>query len=82
MSRTAPAPPPPDAKAAGTYTIKHLAEVLNISTRTAWRLADAGVIPGRLSGLGRIARWNRRLVDEWLESRSGPGQETHPGHAR
>jgi hypothetical protein len=57
--------------AAGTYTIKHLAALLNISTRTAWRLADGGIIPGRLKGVGmRCARWNRRVVDEWLERRS------------
>jgi excisionase family DNA binding protein len=60
--------------APGTYTIKHLAEVLNISVRHAWRLADAGVIPGRLGGLGRVARWNRRVVDEWLERESQAGE--------
>jgi excisionase family DNA binding protein len=71
MSHAAPVPAPQKAGTAGTYTIRHLAELLNVSTRTAWRLTNDGMIPGRLQGVGmRCARWNRRVVDEWLESRS------------
>jgi excisionase family DNA binding protein len=75
MSGTALEPASQEPRAAGTYTIKHIAALLNISTRTAWRLADEGIIPGRLKGVGmRCVRWNRRVVDEWLESRSEAGE--------
>jgi hypothetical protein len=75
MSGTAQQPASQDARAAGTYTIKHISELLNISTRTAWRLSNDGAIPGRLKGVDmRCARWNRRIVDAWLESQSEAGE--------
>jgi excisionase family DNA binding protein len=45
--------------------IAELAVLLNISTRTAKRLARANAIPG-LCRLGRCVRFERRAIEAWV----------------
>jgi excisionase family DNA binding protein len=48
-----------------TYTVRNLATMLQCSDRHVWRLADQNLIPGKIR-LGRLVRFSRRLVDEWI----------------
>ncbi len=50
----------------GTYTVGDVAELLGCSTRHVRRLADAGRMPRPLSTIGRLVRWRRADVDQWL----------------
>jgi excisionase family DNA binding protein len=61
---TAAATEPPATPAA--YTISDIARLAQCSERHAWRLADRGVIPGRIKGLGRLVRFSKPAVDAWL----------------
>jgi excisionase family DNA binding protein len=47
--------------------VRAVAELLGISTRNAERLSDAGKMPASLK-LGRLRRWSRRSIREWLDS--------------
>jgi excisionase family DNA binding protein len=67
MSQAALAPVSPSAITAATYDARDLAALLKISTRTVWRLADEGSIPGKLR-VGKSVRWSRRVIDSWIES--------------
>ena len=46
-------------------TADQVAGMLNISKRQVWRLADSGILPGRVR-LGRLARWRRDAVEKWI----------------
>lgn len=45
---------------------EELAEWLNISKRTVWRLKSAGAIPNPVK-IGRSVRWQRGDISAWLE---------------
>lgn len=49
----------------GTYDVGDVATLLKSSTRHVRRLADAGAMPRPLH-LGRLVRWRRSDVDQWL----------------
>ena len=46
-------------------TVRQVAEILNCSVRTVWRLSDAGRIPPPVR-LGGLVRWQPRAIDKWL----------------
>jgi excisionase family DNA binding protein len=73
MSRAVLAPRRRNPAEAVTYDTKDMASMLKLSERTITRLAAAKAIPG-LVRIGRNVRWNRRVVDEWLRSRSEAGE--------
>jgi excisionase family DNA binding protein len=50
-----------------TYTIADLARLMQCSERHVHRLQSARAIPGAIR-IGRLVRFSRRLVDEWLAS--------------
>jgi excisionase family DNA binding protein len=63
---TAAAPGSPPTPA--TYTVPDIAQLTQTSERHIWRLADRGLIPGRIKGLGRLVRFSKAAVDAWLVS--------------
>ena len=52
----------------GTYDVPDLAAMLKCSERHVRRMIDARQIPGIIR-LGRLVRFHKRLVDEWLTSK-------------
>ena len=67
MKASTDLPEPPLPTAPACYSIDDIAELLKCSTRTAWRLIDAGKIPGRLRLSGRLVRFSKTAVDRWLQ---------------
>jgi excisionase family DNA binding protein len=51
--------------AAGTYTVRDLAALLQCSERHVWRQVDLNAIPGKIV-VGRLVRFSRDVVDRWL----------------
>ena len=51
--------------AAQLLDVQAVAEMLGCSTRTVYRLSDAGRMPAPVK-LGTLVRWNRSAVDEWI----------------
>jgi excisionase family DNA binding protein len=54
------------ADAPKVYDLREVARLAVISVRTAGRLAERNLIPGRVAGLGRLIRFSREAVDAWL----------------
>lgn len=52
-----------------TYTVVELATLLQCSTRHIHRMVDAREIPG-LVRIGRLVRFSRRVIHEWIDSRT------------
>jgi excisionase family DNA binding protein len=50
---------------AAMLTVEDVAEALSCSTRTVYRLADAGRMPGPVK-LGALVRWPRQAVEQWI----------------
>ncbi|MEO2090690.1 MAG: hypothetical protein ABGY75_14490 [Gemmataceae bacterium] len=50
---------------AGGYTAGDIAALVPCSTRHIRRLDAMRAIPGRFT-VGRLVRWHKRLVDEWV----------------
>jgi excisionase family DNA binding protein len=46
-------------------TIDEVARLLSCSTRTVYRLNDAGRMP-RPVRLGALVRWNRTEIEQWI----------------
>ena len=46
-----------------------VAQLLGVSVRHVWRLADAGEFPRPLS-VGRLKRWPRSAVVEWISAQT------------
>ena len=46
-------------------TVNDLAEMLNCSARTVYRLTDSGRIP-RPVKLGGLVRWPRKKIEHWI----------------
>jgi excisionase family DNA binding protein len=57
------------AVASEMLTIGKLAELLDCSERSIYRLLEAGDLPRPIK-LGRLVRWWRKQIMAWLESRS------------
>ena len=49
----------------GTYTVDGIADLLDCSPRHIRRMADSGAMP-RPIHIGRLVRWRRADVDQWL----------------
>lgn len=47
-------------------TVKEVAEMLGLSERTVYRLADAGNMP-RPVKLGAAVRWRRNELERWID---------------
>ncbi len=47
-------------------TVKEVAEMLGLSERTVYRLADVGNMP-RPVKIGAAVRWRRNELDQWIE---------------
>ena len=47
-------------------TVKEVAEMLGLSERTVYRLADMGKMP-RPVKIGAAVRWRRNELDQWIE---------------
>ena len=47
-------------------SVKDMARLLACSTRTIYRLADRGAIPGP-ARIGGLLRWPRHVVDRWID---------------
>lgn len=48
-------------------TVKDVAEMLQLSTRTVWRMSERGEIPTPVN-LGRCVRWNCAEIMAWIGS--------------
>jgi prophage regulatory protein len=58
-------------------TVKEVAEMLGLSERTVYRLADMGKMP-RPVKIGAAVRWRRTELDTWIED----GCPTSPRKAK
>jgi excisionase family DNA binding protein len=67
LTHRSAAPAPNAAVSDGTLllSLNDLAVALRVSARTVARLAAAGQLPPALK-IGRLRRWSRRAVEEWL----------------
>src|SRR5207244_1146260 len=57
---------------AASSNIKHhlltalqVATMLGVSKRQVWRLASAGILPGRVK-IGKLVRWRRDEIERWI----------------
>lgn len=71
---------PQPADAAELLDVRAVAGLLNVSSRTVYRLADAGRMP-RPVKLGQLVRWRRAELAEWLNA-GCPTVRTTRGAAR
>ena len=58
-----------DGSAAGVMQLvnaKELARILDVSTRTLWRMKSANQLPNHVEFGGRNIRWNRATIVEWI----------------
>jgi len=51
-------------------TVKALANLINLSSATVYKMLREGVIPGRIQ-VGRSVRFNKEVVMNWLENGGG-----------
>ena len=54
------------APAAQLLDVRAVAELLGCSTRTVYRLADAGRMPSPVK-LGALCRWSAAAIGEWID---------------
>lgn len=47
--------------------VRQLAQMLACSERTIWRLSDGGKMPAPVR-IGRLVRWSRQAILDWIES--------------
>lgn len=45
--------------------VNEVSQICGFSTRTAYRMADAGKMPKPIK-LGSLVRWNRAVIEEWI----------------
>lgn len=57
---------------AGTYDVPELAALLKCSTRHVRHMTEGGNIPGVIR-LGRLLRFHRGIVNDWLREQAKPG---------
>ena len=48
-------------------TVKEVAELLAISQRTVWKFSVSGKLPAPITIGGKIKRWSRKSVMQWIE---------------
>lgn len=48
-------------------TVRHLAELLEVSVRHIWRLNAMGKLPGPVK-LGKAVRWRATEIETWLDA--------------
>ncbi len=53
---------------------KELARLLALSIRTVWRLKSAGKLPKSVR-IGSSVRWQRRIIEKWIEFGAPPVRE-------
>ena len=73
---TAAFSPPTDPNAprdALTFSAAQLARALGCSARHVWRLHDAGQLPPAVR-IGRLVRWPRKLIEEWIADGCPPAR--------
>ncbi len=58
--------PKPDAHSALLLRVDDVAELLDISPRQVWRMADAGSFPRPIRIGAKLKRWPRSAVENWL----------------
>lgn len=51
--------------------VKQVADSLNCSTRTVYRLADGGKMPRPLR-IGNLVRWSQTTINDWIEAGCKP----------
>lgn len=59
---------PAPVQLAGMLNVGDVAKLLRCSTRTVYRLSDAGRMP-RPVKLGALVRWPREQVERWIADR-------------
>lgn len=59
-------------------SVKHVSRVLGCSTRTVYRLADAGKMPLPVR-LGSLVRWSRKALEDWIAQGCPPIRPTRGG---
>lgn len=57
--------PAATAPVMGLMTVKDVAQLLSCSTRTVYRLNDAGRLPHPVR-LGTLLRWPRSAIEAWI----------------
>lgn len=62
----------------GTYDTGDVAAKLKASTRHVRRLADGGRMPPPFH-VGRLVRWNRSTIDNWLAAGCPPVRSAKKG---
>lgn len=58
----------------GLIYAAYVASLLKVSSRTVWRLNDAGRIPQPVR-IGSLVRWNHREFVEWLAAKCPPREQ-------
>jgi len=66
---------------AAMLAVDDVAEMLKCSTRTVYRLSDAGRMP-RPVKLGALVRWPRQAVEQWIADGCPHCERRGAGHAR
>lgn len=56
-------------------TIGQVAQLLQVSSRTLYRLRDAGKLP-QCVRIGGAIRWSRSVVEDWVQGGCKPEQTT------
>lgn len=56
--------------------VQTVADLLSCSTRTVYRLADAGKMPQPLR-LGKLVRWRHKDMSAWLDAGCPPKWKTN-----
>lgn len=64
---TEPALSPPLDSPATLFDVEQVAAILNISSRTVYRMSDAGAMP-RPRHLGALVRWSRLEIEAWVKT--------------
>jgi excisionase family DNA binding protein len=49
------------------YTAAQLAELLQVTVSTIWRMVKAGQLPEPIRYNARLARWPKEVVEQWLQ---------------
>jgi len=69
---------PTGAEAAELLDVKGVGLLLHCSGRHVYRLRDSGAMPPPLQ-LGRLVRWRRAELMEWLDARCPPQRSARGG---
>ncbi len=65
MTRREPIPPADNSAPPALLDARATAALIGVSSRSVYRLADAGKMP-RPVRLGRLVRWRRADLDDWI----------------